>query len=216
MTYRVNKSLLGIVCALLISSSAVATPFFRDDISLLTQQGGLIFSPPDRNKWLQVKVSGSKKGCHDCLKIEFLDAKNKRIAIQYFESAFGEFIAGFYDVTGDGNKELLLVTGKGKRAYEVSQTLTVYSLSNHRLTEILTQKVSAHFGPAFRWDYSFTFLDAITDDNDFSKNIVFYLKHTSFKKGTPYISIEKIPKAKKIEYFYSKNKRRYIRLGARK
>lgn len=217
MRNKITKGFLGFTCALqlLLSTSTFASPFFKDDITLLTQKGGLIFSSIDRNKWSKVKVSSSKKGCHQCLKIEFLDNKNRRIAGKQFNSTFGEFIAGFHDVTGNGNKELLLITARGNRAYEVSKTLTIYSLSNHRLTPILTQKVSDHFGPAYRWNYSFAFLDAITDDNDFAKNIVFYLKHTPFKDNTPFISVKKIPKAKKVEYFYSKSKLKYIRLGVR-
>jgi len=196
-----------------VTAGSYASPFFRDDITLLTQKGGLIFSSIDRNRWSQVKVLNSKKGCHECLKIEFLDKQNKLIARQYFKSTYGEFIAGFYDVTGNGNKELLLITGKGDRAYEISKTLTIYSLENNRLSIILTQQVSGFFGPAYRWDYSFAFLDAKTDDNDFSSNIVFFLKHTPFQKDTPYLQRWKIPKAKKIEYFFSRNKQRYIRLG---
>ena len=211
------KSIL-LICTISLNflpgiNNALASPFFRDDITLLTQKGGLIFSSEDHNHWNQVRVSGSKKGCHKCLKIEFLDKKNRVIARKYFESSFAEFIAGFYDVTGDGNRELLLITGSGDRTYEISKTLTVYSLTNHRLTEILRQKVSGFFGPGYRWDYSFAFLDAKTDDNDFSSNIVFYLKHTPFDKNTPYIQPWKIPKAKKIEYFYSHSRKRYVRLG---
>ncbi|HIP94396.1 MAG TPA: hypothetical protein EYH20_03535 [Leucothrix sp.] len=215
MKYNMIKTLWGcaIVLNVLIVSNVFASPFFRDDITLLTQQGGLLFSSVDRNNWSQVKVSNSKRGCNECLKIEFLDHKNKRIAHRYFESSYGEFIAGFYDVTGNGNKELLLITGKGDRTYEINKTLSIFSLANNRLTEILRQKVSGYFGPAYRWDYSFAFLDAKTDDNDFSSNIVFYLKHTPFKKDTPYISRWKIPKAKKVEYFYSRNRQRFIRLG---
>ena len=215
MDIVIRKPLWAFIFAFtfLLLNSASASPFFKDDITLLTQPGGLIFTNSDRNRWSQVKVLNSKKGCHECLKIEFLDKRNKLIARQYFKSTYGEFIAGFYDVTGNGNKELLLITGKGDRAYEISKTLTIYALENHRLREILTQKVSGFFGPAYRWDYSFAFLDAKTDDNDFSSNIVFYLKHTPFKKGTPYIKPWKIPKAKKIEYFYSHTKNRFIRLG---
>jgi len=210
-----NRYIQLCLLAFAVTGTLTASPFFRDDITLLTQKGGLIFSSIDRNRWSQVKVSNSKKGCHECLKIEFLDARNKLIARQYFNSTYGEFIAGFYDVTGDGNKELLLVTGKGDRAYEITKTLTIFSLAKHRLTPILRQKVSGFFGPAYRWDYSFAFLDAKTDDNDFSSNIVFYLKYTPFKKDTPYLQRWKIPKAKKVEYFYSHSKNKYIRLGVK-
>ena len=214
MKNRANSLFLSFVVLLIFwgINNVFASPFFRDDISLLTQQGGLIFSTVERNQWSQVKVFNSRKGCHECLKIEFRDNRNRLIAAKNFKSSYGEFIAGFHDVTGNGNKELLLITGKGNRAYELSQTLTIYSLSNHRLTEILTQKVSGHFGPAYRWEYSFIFLDAKTDDNNFSSNIVFHQKHTAFNKGTPYIEPRKIPKAKKIEYFYSLSRQRFMRL----
>lgn len=215
MKTKIIKITFGLVVTLLSlnTSSIFASQFFRDDVTLLTQKGGLIFQTYDRNNWSQVKVSNSKKGCHECLQIKFLDHNNKFIAGRSFKSSYAEFIAGFYDVTGNGNKELLLITNTKKRIHEISKTLTIYSLSNRRLTEILRQKVSGHFGPAYQWNYSFAFLDAKTDDNDFSKNIVFYLKHTPFKKGLPYISPNQIPKAKKVEYFYTRSKQRYIRLG---
>ena len=113
---------------------------------------------------LKVTISedDSKQVCDwpgDCLKLVIRNGKDEAIMAQYqFESSYGNWVLYVYDVTGDGEEEYILITGKNHGTSVVEESIHVLSRIGSSFIEILDTPISGYAGSINAWVYDIAFL----------------------------------------------------------